>query len=152
LSISASGDYLSLAQAKLKDTGSWEWSYKSSNSKSTGSTQSASVTVGGPAYGYTGPTVMRVYVDTIYHTFAFAVEPVEMKEIGVKGVVAGSDGKPLPFSEVTLQKDGAEYRTFTKERGEYAFFGKIDGPAIVQAAGVKQVLGQTSPARTLDLR
>jgi hypothetical protein len=34
----------------------------------------ASVAVGGPAYGYTGPTNVLVYWDTIYSSFMFAFQ------------------------------------------------------------------------------
>ena len=36
------------------------------------SSQSATVVVGGPAFGYTGPTDVLVYWDTVYSTYMFA--------------------------------------------------------------------------------
>jgi hypothetical protein len=77
----ADAGFLDLGKSTLRDTVSWEWTNKSSASFATGTTQSASVTIGGPAFGYAGKTVLALYPDTIYHTFAFVIEPVIAKEI-----------------------------------------------------------------------
>jgi Carboxypeptidase regulatory-like domain len=113
-----------------------------------------SVTLGGPAYGYNGPTVMKVYIDTIYHTFAFALVPVELEEVGVKGTVVTAAGKPpMPPAEVILVENRTRHRTFTNAKGEFTFFGNISGPATVQAAGITQAVPQLrSPARSVDIR
>jgi hypothetical protein len=93
LSISGTGEFPGLAQAALKDTASWEWTNKTSQSVATGTTQSASVTIAGPSFSYTGPAVVvDVYIDTIYHTFAFALDPVNLKEATVKGTVVDKKG------------------------------------------------------------
>ena len=47
--------------------------------------ESASVTVGGPSFGYAGPTDILVYWDTVYHSFMFAFPAGE--------VVAGNPGR-----------------------------------------------------------
>jgi hypothetical protein len=56
----------------LKIGGSMEWTSGNSTETSTESKQSAAVTVGGPAFGYTGPTDVLVYWDTVYNSFMFA--------------------------------------------------------------------------------
>jgi hypothetical protein len=59
-------------EASLKVTGSFEWTNTASSSLSNQSSQSASVTIGGPAFGYTGPTDLVAYWDTVYNSFMFA--------------------------------------------------------------------------------
>jgi hypothetical protein len=51
---------------------SMEFTNTNSTETSTESKQSAAVTVGGPAFGYTGPTDVLVYWDTVYNSFTFA--------------------------------------------------------------------------------
>jgi hypothetical protein len=152
LTISATGGFLDFAKATLKDTASWEWTNKSSVSSASGTSQSASVTVGGPAFGYTGPTVLRVYVDTIYHTFAFAVVPVEQEQVALKGVVLNAAGTPQPGVEVVVTENHTEHRVFTNARGQYAYVGSITGAATVRALGSTQSVPPANPIRAFDLR
>ena len=56
----------------LKLGRSMEWTGTNSTETSIESKQSAAVTVGGPAFGYTGPTDVLVYWDTVYNSFMFA--------------------------------------------------------------------------------
>jgi hypothetical protein len=63
---------IKLFEASLKVTGSFEWTNTASSSLSNQSSQSASVTIGGPAFGYTGPTDLDAYWDTVYNSFMFA--------------------------------------------------------------------------------
>lgn len=152
LSMSASGGFLDFAKATLKDTSTWEWTNKTSQSSSTGTSQSATVTVGGPAYGYSGPTVMQVYLDSMYHTFAFVIVPAETLETAVKGTLTTSAGSPLPKTEVTLVENGKTHRTFTNGKGEFTFFGSITGPATVRAAGTTQTVRQAREVKNIILR
>jgi hypothetical protein len=55
---------------KLSDT--MEWTSKNSAESSQGTEEKASVSVGGPAFGYAGPTDILVYWDTVYKSFMFA--------------------------------------------------------------------------------
>jgi hypothetical protein len=64
-----------MANTTLQATGGWTWTNTNSTSTGSGTTQSASLTVGGPAYGYTGVTELAVYKDTIFNTFAFVLVP-----------------------------------------------------------------------------
>jgi hypothetical protein len=142
LSLSASGGFLDFAKATLKDTASWEWTNKSSLATSTGSSQAATVTVGGPAYGYSGSTLMQVYLDNVYHTFAFALLPTESQQIAVSGTLVTMEGAPLKATEVSLVENGITHRTFTNAKGEYRFLGNISGPVIVKSAGVSETAAQ----------
>jgi hypothetical protein len=66
--MSQSGKWLEFAKLTLKETASWEWTNKSSQSSSSGRTESASVTIGGPGFGYNANvTDIQVYFDTLYH-------------------------------------------------------------------------------------
>jgi hypothetical protein len=57
----------------------------------TQSSQSATVTIGGPSFGYPGPTDILVYWDTVYRTFmfAFSTEPAS-----AMGSIIDQLGKP----------------------------------------------------------
>jgi hypothetical protein len=153
LTITASPSFLGLAKATLKDSASWQWTNKSSQTNTTGSSESASLTIGGPAYGYTGSTVMEVYFDTMYKTFAFALAPLEEQEIGVQGTLTDQSGNLLTGKEVTLTAAGVNHQTFTNSKGEFKFFGHINGPVTVQAAGVQAtaVPQATSTIRSVKL-
>jgi hypothetical protein len=148
LSTSMTGDYLDFAKATFKDTTSWEWTNKSSLTSTAGSSQSATVTVGGPAYGYAGGTVMQVYLDVVYNTFAFALVSSTGQEVGLDGALLDRSGKPVPFTEVTLIENNIQHRTFTNAKGEYRFLGHISGPARIQVhtIGVDRIfpLGEAS--------
>jgi hypothetical protein len=151
LSISAEGGFLGIAKVTLKDTLSWAWTNESSQSTSVGRSESASVTVGGPAFGYSGSTIMQVYFDTLYRTFAFA--PIENMPLGLKGTLMTAQKKPQISAEVTLLENGVTYRTFTNRKGEYRFFGNVGaGPAKLQANGVTEKLPQLQQARSVQLQ
>jgi hypothetical protein len=153
LTMSAEGNYLDFAKATLKDTTSWEWTNKSSQSSSTGTSQSASLTIGGPSYGYAGPTLMKVYIDTMYKTFVFVIVPAAEQEISVDGTLIDKSGTPLPNKEVVLAENGTKHRTFTNAKGEYKFFGHISGPAKIETVGITQVVPQLeSTTRHVQLR
>ena len=59
-----------------KGEASWTWTDSDTRSTSNGTNDTARVTVGGPSFGYTGPTDIAVYYDVLYKTFAFAPAPV----------------------------------------------------------------------------
>lgn len=154
LSGSITGDYLDFAKATFKDTTTWEWTNKSSLTTTAGSSQSATVTVGGPAYGYTGGTIVQVYLDRIYNTFVFAIASSAGQEIGLDGTLLGESGKPLPFTEVTLFENNNQHRTITNAKGEYEFLGHLSGSARIEVhdTGLDRVLplGEL-PARNVQL-
>jgi hypothetical protein len=152
MALSGEAGFIDIAKTTIKETGSWVWTNTSSTSTSSGATQSASVTLGGPAYGYTGVTEVAVYKDTIYNTFAFVLVPPASLEVATKGSVVNAEGAPLAGTEAILTGNGVVHRTFTNSKGEYFFFGNITGPVSVQAAGVTQMLPQPHAARSVNIR
>ena len=56
----------------IKETTTLQWTDSSTYAESTASTQSATATVGGPSFGYTGPSMVKAYLDTVYNTFLFS--------------------------------------------------------------------------------
>jgi hypothetical protein len=135
---------------KLQTDDSWTWTSTATKSASAANTESASVTVGGPAFGYTGPTDMAVYYDTIYKTFLFA--PLEGAPIALKGTLTNKSGKSVALSQVSVLVNGVMYRSFTNARGQFRFFGKIGGPARIQAGGATKTLAQVPPGTAVNLR
>ena len=122
-----------IASASFQSDNKWEWTNASSKGSSSGSTETASVTIGGPSFGYTGPTDMQVFYDRLYHSFLF----VPIKESpGFKGKVSNRQGRPARWQEVTVTADGQKHRTFTNAQGEYRVFAKISGPVTIRSGGV----------------
>jgi H-type lectin domain len=152
LTVSGTAGFLDMANTTLKATGGWTWTSTNSTSTSSGTTQSASATLGGPAYGYQGVTEVAVYKDTIYNTFAFVLVPPQSSEVALSGTVTTAAGAPIPGTEVTLTESGIKHRTFTNAKGGYVFFGRITGPATIQAAGVTRSVAQAQPARGFDVQ
>jgi hypothetical protein len=129
----------SVFQAALKSTNSWTWTDTNSRADAVGSTESASVTVGGPAFGYTGPTDVAVYYDLMYKTFLFKFVTTNMAVVDApfEGVVVSESGTPVAGKEITVVVDGASYRTFTNAAGEFRIFGPKSAPAQVRVDGVQ---------------
>jgi hypothetical protein len=143
----------SAASTTLNDVNNWEWSNTSSRSSSSGSIQTASVTIGGPAPGYPGPTELAVYRDTVYNTFAFVLVPPERLQVAATGTLKTDAGAPVVGAEVTLSTVAGVHRTFTNSKGEFAFFGDFPGPITVQAAGATpQVVPQSGSPRSVQLQ
>jgi hypothetical protein len=142
LTVSGTGDYLELAKASLRDTTSWEWTNKTSRTSVTGNSQSASLTIGGPSYGYQGGTLVRAYYDNLYGTFAFSIINQSEYFVGVQGVIKDADGHSLNNSEVKLVENGRLHRTFTDALGQFVFLGDLKGPLKIEAEGVTQTIPQ----------
>jgi hypothetical protein len=106
------------------------WTNSSSSTSTTTSTESASVTVTGPSFGYSGPTNLAVYYDTVFKSFMFA--PV-VHPLRVSGIVVTPLGQPVPYHPVTLTVRGVQYRTIAGRNGEYRFFGVLGGRAKLAA-------------------
>jgi hypothetical protein len=140
-----------IASASLENKDSWEWDNTSSKSDSATATQSAAVTVGGPSFGYTGPTDIEVYYDAIYKTFMFrALDPSQ--PLAFKGTWKSRAGQPVGFKEVIVNTKGGTYRTFTNAKGEYRVYGKIIGPATIRAGSITQNLTAIEPNKGVELR
>ena len=137
LSMTQSGDYLDFAKAQLKDSAKWTWTNKSELATTTGTTESATFSIGGPAYGYPGPTSLCVYFDTLYKTFAFDLVPPTALQLAVKGTLTDAAWSPQSYAEVALVDKGVRQFPFTNDKGEYRFYGTISGPATIEAEGVR---------------
>jgi hypothetical protein len=129
-------------------TDSWTWSCSTTDGSSTGATQSASVTIGGPSFGYTGPTDIAAYYDLDYQTFAFAPVPGTSKSL--HGTVTRA-GTPLRGQEVTAVAGGVKHRTFTNARGEYRFFDTMAGPVDLHTGAVDLRLPKVETGNSVDL-
>ena len=102
------------------------------------STQSATVAVGGPAFGYTGPVDVLVYWDTLYNSFMFALTSAAPS---VADVFKDAQGRPVPHQEVALTAGSHTFKTFTNAKGKFRFFGTPTGgkvSAVTTVAGPKQ--------------
>jgi hypothetical protein len=134
----------------LKTEDEWKWTNASSESSSAGTTESATVTVGGPAFGYTGPTEMAVYYDLIYKTFLF--HPVDYNSFAFSGLLTTAEGKAAPNQEISVIANGIEYRTFTNSKGEYRLYGNIRGPVVIRSTGVTKRISTLPTDGIVDLR
>jgi hypothetical protein len=129
-----------IALSSLKVGGSLEWTNTSTYGTSNTSTQSATATVGGPAFGYTGPTDVVVYWDTLYSSFMFAFPSAPPAAVGT---ITDAAGKPLAFKAITLTVAGRKFQTFTTHQGQYRFYGvpggsgslAVDGQTFTVAVG-----------------
>jgi hypothetical protein len=60
-------------KAELKDTNSMTVDVTTAQTETTSRTQTIKTAIGGPAYGWAGPTHARVYLDTLFNSFMFAL-------------------------------------------------------------------------------
>lgn len=63
-----------VVKASLEIETKWTWTSSSSFSTETGTGSSDTFTVAQPDFGYSGPTLLRVYQDTIWNTYAFSLD------------------------------------------------------------------------------
>lgn len=149
LKITGTAD-IAILKAKLVAEGKWTWSDTDTQSASAGTTETAQVTVGGPSYGYAGPTNMAVYYDVIYKSFLF--RPVEGPLLVLEGSVKSRSGESVGGREVVMTgADGVEYRTFTNARGEYRFFDRAAAPATLKTGTTQRTLAKTSASDSVDI-
>jgi phage tail protein X len=59
---------------KLNVSDSLQWTNTSTSTQTTDSSQTASTAIGGPAFGYTGPTELYIYWDTVFRSFMFSFD------------------------------------------------------------------------------
>ncbi len=140
LSFSAGFD-IGIVKASLKDDETWTWTSKTSRSTTDSSEQTAKLVVAGPSFGYSGPTMLEVYWDSLYRSFAFVpYEPwTESSEAklgqpapGASGVLTQEDGSPAPNLEVTLEyADGTVMRTMSTDSGSFEFPRALPGEAML---------------------
>lgn len=134
--------------SKLTITTQFTWTNSSSTTNANTSSESASVTVTGPAFGYTGPTNMAVYYDTFYNTFMFA--PIVLQP-RLTGVVKNNRGRPVRHQQVVLTVNRVRYNTVTGRNGEYRFFGDLRGNAKLTTGGVNRIVNLQGAAVRQDL-
>jgi hypothetical protein len=148
--LSFEGEVGRIIKTKLKTSNTWTWKSSSSTSTSAGALEKASVTIGGPSFGYRGPTDMEAFYDALYKSFVF--RPVEGRLITLGGTLSSSDGKPLAGKEISVVAGGIKYRTFTNAEGRYRFFGNMIGPAKVRVDRTTWTFPNVQPSETFDIR
>jgi hypothetical protein len=150
VSLSVSAGITAPVTASLKVTGSLQWTNTSTFTAVTGSSQSASVTVGGPAFGYTGPTNVQVYWDTVFSSWMFAFVT---ESPSASGTVTDSAGNPVANQAVTMTVGGTTLSTFTSSSGGYNFYGGPQGQGTIAVANQEftVAVGPNEPKRTLQV-
>lgn len=130
----------------LKTTDSWTWTDTNSRADAIGSSESAAVTVGGPTFGYTGPTDVAVYYDLMYKTFLFkfVTAAAAFPEAPFEGVVVSASRAPVAGQEVVVVDHGVSYRTFTNAAGEFRLFGPKAPTVQVRFGGVQAIASRSS--------
>lgn len=130
VSFTASAGIKGAFTATLSETGTLEITETSTSTEVTGASQSASVTVGGPSYGYPGPTDVQVYWDTVFMSFMFAFATGNPTVVGS----LTSAGTNIANQPVSLTMDGTTMSTFTDSAGNYRFFGTAAGEGTISVA------------------
>lgn len=144
----SAGAVVAKISTSLMSSGSLTWTSTNMKSNSTSATERAEMTIGGPAFGYTGPTSIGVYYDKIYRTFAF--HPITWLP-SLSGRISDASGEPVAGQEVIVKADGQTYRSFTDRQGQYRVFGDIVGPAEVSASGVQRLVQPSARAWPVEL-
>jgi hypothetical protein len=119
----------------LKVSTQFTWTNSKTSTSSSSASESATVKVTGPSFGYTGPTNMAVYYDTLYKTFLFV--PITYAP-ALTGVATNAAGQALVNEPVTLRIGGATYNTVTGQNGAYKFFDVPSGTAAVEIGGARR--------------
>jgi hypothetical protein len=103
----------------------FKWTHSSTTKATTDSGQSAMLTVSCPSKGYSGPTNIAVYWDTLWSSFVFVpFEYTRGLAIIHAGQLVDSGGKPVRHKEVQLSYGGKIYTTFSDNNGKYAIYGR----------------------------
>lgn len=133
MGFSASTSAGALVKTEMKVSDTFTWTQSSTASSTSDKTESATAAVGGPAFGYQGPTNVAVYWDTVFNSFMFA--PVPDGTVTAQGSVKSGSGTAVAYSEVLLIVGGNRYRTFTDAYGRYRFVGTALGAGHVIVGG-----------------
>jgi hypothetical protein len=141
------------ASISVTADGQWQWTQTSSKGQLSDQAQQAAVTITEPSFGYTGPTDMGVYWDTVYNTFAFApIKLASTERMIASGVIVDAKHAPAAFTEVTMKlADGSVRHAFTNSRGQYRMYGPAAGKGTVSALGAERELVIGKAATKLDL-
>jgi hypothetical protein len=138
VTVEGSLSFASAFKVSLKTEDSWTWTDETTRSNAVGSSQSASVVVGGPSFGYTGPTDVEVFYDRIYKTFAFKFLEPFARVPPLVGAVISASGASVAGREVVVVADGVRHRTFTNARGEFRVFAPRPAMLEVQTGGMQR--------------
>ncbi|HEU0120445.1 MAG TPA: hypothetical protein VFQ91_07970 [Bryobacteraceae bacterium] len=149
MTLSAEGGVPGFAKLSLKSETSWTWTNKSGTSTAAGTSESAKVTIGGPSFGYKGPTDIAVYYDVLYKTFLFA--PI-LTPPQFGGVLTSANGRPVPGQEVRITANGKTYRTFTNRKGEYRFPNRFVGSVQIRSGAITKRANIPRNSSRLDLQ
>jgi hypothetical protein len=150
-SVEAGDDkFLGVFKVSLKVGGNLKWTNSSTSGMSTLSSQSATVTISGPSFGYQGPTDVLVYWDTLFNTFMFAFPTTPAI---ATGRVTNHAGEAVAGKEVVLTSAGHTFRTFTNTKGDYRFYGPAEGAGILRVGGttIHAAVGAGAPKVDLKL-
>jgi hypothetical protein len=80
------GGFGKLLESKFEVAKTWTWTLDADISLANAKTQSASVTIGQPASGWAGPTIVEVWFADRYGRYRFPGRPGRNMEVKVKGV------------------------------------------------------------------
>jgi hypothetical protein len=149
VSYEAGLSFISLFEAKAKVAGQWTWTDTDSSGSSTGTSEAATVTIGGPAFGYTGPTDMGVYYDLLYKTFMFA--PVEGEPLALEGFLHSRSNREVAGREVVMTAGGVTYRTFADSNGEFRFYGAPGRASELRVGQVTRTITATPDPIEIEL-
>ena len=122
--VSLTGGIVAAVGTVLKAVGQLQWTNSSSAGTTNQSSQSATVSIGGPAFGYSGPPDVQVYWDTVYNSFMFAFATAAPT---VSGTFTDSAGHPVAHQEVSLTAGAHTFTTVTDAKGQYRFYGPPPG-------------------------
>lgn len=148
-SVNGSTSFIGLFDTKIKLGGKWVWTNSNTAKSTSGVIQTASVTIDGPAYGYTGSQSMGIYYDLVYQTFMFS--PMNVDPI-MRGSLKSRSGQSLKSKAVTVVSNGGKYHTFTDDQGEFLVYGKLLGASQLRVDGIrKNIDSQTLRRRTIEI-
>ena len=133
--VSGGNKFTQWAGLSLKVNAEFVWTNSKQTTSSTTTTESATVRVTGPSFGYTGPTNLAVYYDTLYKTFMF--KPITYNE-DLGGIVVDVNGLPVAHQLVTMTVNGVRHQTVTGLDGSYRFFDAEPGAGEVKVGDVVQ--------------
>jgi hypothetical protein len=148
--VTVSGDVGFSIALDLKEQYTWVSQQSTNFSTASGSSDSASVTIGGPSANYNGPLyAVQLYYDRLFKTYAFG--PPQSSRVAFQGMLRSSTGNPVSATEVSFVTNGITYSTSTDAGGVYQFFGNINGPIDqIYSEGVR-LRPVVKPDNTIDL-
>ncbi len=104
----SAGANIGILNAKLSVANTWTWTNSSSQKESTGTGSMDQFVIGQAPNGYTGPTVIHVYEDRIYKTYAFTLDPPQgyATDLALGRPAAQSTEYPYISAPATRATDG----------------------------------------------